>query len=242
MRKLIAFAAAVAVAAMFAGAASAHTTGLSVIAVCNHETGAYDVTWTISVTNISLDPKVFASTRPSIPVGAALGTVTAFTETVDGTSTSLAATVTVRWGSDDYKATSSAAKTLDGNCQKPPAPKCPPDYPIDLGVDHGILRCGKETVVTREVPGPSPPPIEKIVFGTCPSTTKEAATPFGPVCLTAAPTKTVYVNVPGKTKYIDRWHTRVVKIKVCPIPKPCPSGSHRLWDGKKWVCAIEGAG
>jgi hypothetical protein len=217
-------------ALVFAGTASAHTTGFSASAECNTQTGKYDLKWTVGPTSDqNLSPKIFASDRSSIPVGSTLGTSTDFTESVPGNTTSVSANITVRW-SDNFKQDKTTNLSLDGNCKTPPPPnpKCPEGYTA-AGTSDGVLLCTKETIktvtntVTVNVPGPTVY-VDKIVFGTCPSTTTLAQTPTGPVCLTPSPTITVIQRVPYKVtvvKWHTRNHTKVVRIKWCPVPPVC---------------------
>lgn len=120
-------AAIVAVAALVVPAiASAHTSGLVLHGVCNTQTGNYDLTWTVTPTDQSKAPKIFASNRASIPVGATVPA--AFTESIAGTSTFVSATVTVRWN-DNVKSSPSAGMEFDGNCKPPVIPPVTPSPP-----------------------------------------------------------------------------------------------------------------
>lgn len=239
MKKLSALAV-LAFALVFASTASAHTTALTVTQKCGTVSGTHDLTWTFATSDIGKAPTVAVSNRASIPVGSPLAASTSFAEVASGAGAS--ATITVRWNDGFEKVvTASVVFTEDCIIEPPPnTPACPADFPENLGVVGGIQRCGKTTTTT--VPGPAPPP----VFGkpVCPpGTTQTSAGDGFVVCASPPPPPTVVTKiVKVKVKGPIRWRDKIVKVKYCPKPKPCPVGSTRLWDGKKYVCAVQGSG
>ena len=108
----------VAAAAVLAPAAFAHTSDMSVTAVCNTATGQWDLTWKVGpTTNLSDTPKITASNRTAIPVNTFLTTQnTAFTESVAGSTSSVSAAITITWIDDNTVQHESASKTLTGGC------------------------------------------------------------------------------------------------------------------------------
>lgn len=225
-------------AAVFVGTASAHTSGLTAAAVCNTQTGLYTVTWTVGpTTDQNLSPKVFASNRAVIAVGSPLGVSTDFVESIPGSTTTVSATITVRW-SDNFKDERSATLTLSGTCSKPTPPsnpKCPEGY-TPAGTSDGVLLCTKETIktVTNTVTN------TVTVWGkpTCPTGSTQTAAGDGyvvcqlPPVVTPPPPPVTVTKIVKVKVYVNKWHTRwrtkIVKVKWCPVPKPpvCKTTAH----------------
>src|SRR5262245_2958900 len=103
---------------VLAPSAFAHNSGLSVGAVCNTATCQYDVTWTVGPTDyLNYSPEISSSNRAAIPVGTALTTAnTTFTESVPGSTTSISASITVKWTQDNYTVNLTKLLQLAGNC------------------------------------------------------------------------------------------------------------------------------
>lgn len=105
---------------IFVALAGAHNGALGVSAVCNAATGNYDVSWTVTADTAAQGPiKVNASNRAAIAVGTTTGTFKVFTESIPGTSTSVTASIQLRWSHDGYTLNASAGKELPGTCKKP---------------------------------------------------------------------------------------------------------------------------
>lgn len=259
MKKVALLAALMAVIAVIAApVASAHTTVLTVVATCHEETGTYTLVWTLTSSNLDTSPKVVASDRAAIPVGAALGATTTFTEVVAGTTVSASAAVGVHWTDGVNRSATASTGPLAG-CSvptPPPLPVCPPGYSPN-GSSNGVLLC------TQTITPPAPPP----VFGkpVCPPGSVQSAAGDGYVVCTittpAPPAPPVTVIKYGKpvcpvgTKTTKTGKGYVVcsttvtktiikQVKYCPVPLPCPPGMHKIWDSKaqKYVCAVMGSG
>ncbi len=202
----------VAAAMALAPLAFGHSSALTVSKACNTQTGNYDLTWTLTATDLEKLPKVTASNRVAIPVGSSPGV---FLESVPGNTTSVSASLTVRWN-NGVTSTPTASTTLEGTCHAPtPDPVCPEGY-VRQGETKPVL-CLKETTTTVTlyvdkpygVPGPAVP---------------------GPTVYVdkAVPGPTVYVKVPGpkgktvykivKAKPLPAKVKRVI-VRVCPIKK-----------------------
>ncbi len=112
---------AMAFAGVAAPAAFAHNSGLGGSATCNTATGMYDITWTVGPTDyFSYTPKISASNRNAIPVDTALTSqYKSFTESVAGNTTSVNASITVKWTRDNYTRSYSKTITLPGTCTAP---------------------------------------------------------------------------------------------------------------------------
>ena len=227
MKKIAAAAMAALTAAVIgitAPAAFAHTSGLGVAAVCNTQTGMYDVTWTVGpTTNLDLSPAITQSDRVAIPASTKLTSAsTNFKESIAGTATSVSAAITVLWTNEESHVYQ-ASTTLDGKCVKPtppPAPVCPDGY-NSAGSSNGVLLCTRTVTNTNTV--------TNTVYGkpSCPAGSTQSAAGEGyvvcqlPPVITPPPppvTITKIVRTPGKTITIVRirWktvvHVRVVKI------------------------------
>lgn len=118
MRLAVGVLVALGAAAVLAPAAFAHSSGLSVSAVCNPVSGQYDVTWTVGPTDVlEYSPRIEASNRAAIPVGTALTTTNEeFTESVSGSATSVSASLTVKWAQDGFAVSLSSTLQLGGDC------------------------------------------------------------------------------------------------------------------------------
>lgn len=223
MKKLVALVAVVAALAA-APVALGHHSALSVSKTCNTQTGQYDLVWTVGpTTDLDKAPKVDASNRAAIPVGTALPSLKTFSESIPGTSTSVSATIKVKWN-NGVTDTRTAATELPGNCLPPPV--CPEGW-TPAGSSNGVLLCTKETIrevpvetiKTVEVPGPTQTVyVDKVV-----EVTKDVPGPT--VTVTKVQWKTKVVNKVHKvTKVVYR--TKYVRkiVRVCPI-KPYPEES-----------------
>lgn len=190
--------------------AFAHTKAFTLVKDCNTETGNYDLKWTVSASDQNLNPKISASNRASIAVGSSVGASTVFTESIPGDSTSVSATITVKW-SDNFTQNGTAGAELDGKCKPPVEPNCPEGLTkIDYDQETKVLRCKETVTVTRDVPGPTVTVTGPPVPG--PTVYVDKPGPAGP---------TVYIKVKGPkgpVRYVKvKPKIKRVIVRVCPI-------------------------
>jgi hypothetical protein len=206
-----------AIAMVFTSIASAHSSTLTVSAVCNTETGKYDISWTVNPTNLNLSPKIFASDRSAIPVGAAVPAV--FTESIAGNSNSVSASITVRW-SDNFKSYPTASTELAGNCRPPVTPPVTPPTPPRPPDRQGFCDTATGEYLDLLVGQDKVPPYDSrnlvpAVDGACPQVN---------VPPTAPPVVKPPVTVPPKAKPpVKKPHPKPKPKKhPKPLPKPKP--------------------
>ena len=134
MKKILTIAAMALVGALgITGVASAHTGAFSVATVCNAETSQYLVTWTVTGDYTQKGAVVIdQSNRSAIPQGSVVVAQTdvsnsftkSYYETVPGSTTSLSATIKLKWQGDGFTVSNlTASKTLDGKCAPTPGPQ-----------------------------------------------------------------------------------------------------------------------
>ena len=111
----------------FATPALAHHNTVAVSAVCNQQTGEFDVTWGVTNSESDKSETITASTRSSatIAVGTTIsdgGTFTS-TEHFPGDSTeTLSLQVSAKWENGATNTSNTASVTLAGDCEKPDQP------------------------------------------------------------------------------------------------------------------------
>ena len=110
----------------FATPALAHHNTVAVSAVCNQQTGEFDVTWGVTNSETDKSETITASTRSSaIAVGTTIsdgGTFTS-TEHFPGDSTeTLSLQVSAKWENGNTNTSNTASVTLAGDCEKPDQP------------------------------------------------------------------------------------------------------------------------
>jgi hypothetical protein len=106
-----------------AAPALAHQNQISGTAVCNPETGQYDVTWSNHGDAARFgDSVITASSRASVATGQTIPadqTVVVGTESVPGTTTTLTLTETWLWPRDGFKIANTGSVSMAGTCVIP---------------------------------------------------------------------------------------------------------------------------
>jgi hypothetical protein len=106
-----------------AAPALAHQNQISGTAVCNPETGQYDVTWSNHGDAARFgDSIITASSRASVATGQTIPadqTVVVGTESVPGTTTSLTLTETWVWPKDNFRISNTGSIAMAGTCVVP---------------------------------------------------------------------------------------------------------------------------
>ena len=110
----------------FATPALAHHNTVAVSAVCNQQTGEFDVTWSVTNSEADKSETITASTRSSaIAVGTTIsdGATFSSTEHLSGDSTeTLSLQVSAKWENGATNTSNTASVTLAGDCEKPDQP------------------------------------------------------------------------------------------------------------------------